>query len=109
MENIPEEVKNLIYYNCDLYTLLQISKINKKHINDTQRYIFKFNHVHYNKNIRYYNLNLISKINNCYELTNDDLKKIPNLIELDLKYNKITENGIRYLRKISHNNIIFFK
>jgi len=68
MTKIPKEIINQILNDCDLQTILNFSRINKICFKLSQVHIFINNTINYNKNIKYYKINLTRKIGNNYDM-----------------------------------------
>lgn len=106
MSLLPSELIEEIMMKCDLFTLLNLSKINKIYFELAQNPIFTQHKINYCEKIKKYKIHSAQKIKNTRNLSNEEIIKLPNLIELNLTYNeKITDEGLKKLYNLTELNL----
>jgi len=102
MYQLPTELRYMIYKECLLKILFNLTKMNKLFLQEVQSILYNFR-VNYDRRIKLYDITKIRKLKNDCDLENKDVKLLTELEELDLSKNKyITDEGIKNLINLQH-------
>jgi len=105
MNQLPKEIIKLIFEDCDLKTLINLSVLSKKYLKSVQKIIFNEHEVNFNVNIKMYDIKKIMKLRCNKDMKDEDLNNLTHITHLNLNKNNQITYGIKKLTNLTYLNL----